>query len=260
MTAPHLIPIELLWQPGGSMPFAIHRGQRIHYTVEGKGPLVVLQHGLLMSAESWKQGGIVGALSDRYRVACVDSLGHGFSDKPEDPDFYGQAQRAGDIIAVLDDLNSERAHLVGHSMGAWMAVSVAKYHPERLSSLVLGGWDIVNGLPPTSKGPIRFDTFMKFAKRAAPSLVEWITPESEPGVRACFDALGQLDGAREAVIAAGHPLMIWEAQDDPHHDRRKTFADANGWDFLSTSGDHVGMLLTHGAESGKGIGLFLDRQ
>jgi len=240
------------------MPFAIHRGQRIHYTAEGDGPLVVLQHGVLMSAESWKQGGIVDALTDRYRVVCVDSLGHGQSDKPEDPDLYGQAQRAGDIVAVLDDLNCERAHLVGHSMGGWLAVGVAKFYPKRLSSLVFGGWDLVNGLPPTSKGPIRFDAFMKFAKRAAPSLVEWITPESEPGVRACFDALGQLDGACEAVVAAAHPVMIWEARDDPHHDQRKAFADASGWAFLSTSGDHVGMLLTHGAESGKGIRLFFD--
>ena len=69
------------------MPFAVHRGRRIHYTVEGEGPLVVLQHGLLMDGGAWKQAGFVGALRERYRVACVDSLGHGLSDKPSDPDF-----------------------------------------------------------------------------------------------------------------------------------------------------------------------------
>src|SRR4029077_20223602 len=122
------------------MPFAIHRGQRIHYTVAGEGPLVVLQHGMLMSAESWKQGGVVDALMDRYRVACVDSLGHGLSDKPSDPALYSQEQRSGDIVAVIDDLDCDGAHLVGHSMGAWLSVGVAKYHPKRLSSLVLGGW------------------------------------------------------------------------------------------------------------------------
>src|SRR3954451_12425364 len=127
------------------MPFVKHRGQRIHYAIEGEGPLIVLQHGLLMNGECWKQGGIVGALADRYRVVCVDSLGHGGSDKPSDTALYDQAQRAGDIVAVLDDLGCERAHLVGHSMGAWLAVGVAKHHPQRLSSLVLGGWDFVNG-------------------------------------------------------------------------------------------------------------------
>lgn len=44
--------------------------------------------------------------------------------------------RSGDIIAVIDDLGDERAYLIGHSMGAWLAVGVAKYHPARLSSLV----------------------------------------------------------------------------------------------------------------------------
>ncbi|UGY20676.1 hypothetical protein HAP48_0028995 [Bradyrhizobium septentrionale] len=46
---------------------------------------------------------MVDALADRFRVVCVDSLGHGLSDKPADPALYNQAQRAGDIVAVIDD-------------------------------------------------------------------------------------------------------------------------------------------------------------
>jgi len=241
------------------MPFARHRGQRIHYTVDGEGPAIVLQHGILMSGESWKRGGIVDALTDRYRVACVDSLGHGKSDKPSEASLYDQRQRAGDIVAVLDDLGCARAHLVGHSMGAWLAVGVAKYYPDRLSSLVLGGWDFVNGLPPTSRGPLTFDAFMKFAGRVAPDLVAWVKPEYEPGVRACFDALGQLDGARDAVVSCGVPALIWEGRDDPAHDQRKAIAEAAGLEFLSTAGDHLGMLLVHGAEAAKGIRAFVER-
>jgi pimeloyl-ACP methyl ester carboxylesterase len=240
------------------MPFVTNRGQRIHYTVEGSGPLVVLQHGILMDASSWKQAGFVDALADRFRVACVDSLGHGLSDKPFDPALYGQEQRAGDITAVLDDLGHQRAHLVGHSMGGWLAVGVAKHHPNRLLSLVLGGWDPVNGLPPTPKGPVSFEALMKFAARAAPTLVEWVTPACEPGVRGAFDALSQLDGAREAVLSAAFPVMIWEAIDDPNHDARQNIALANGLRFLSSAGDHLGMLLKHGAESARGIRAFLD--
>ena len=86
------------------MPFASNRGQRIHYTVDGSGPLVVLQHALLMDAECWTQSGFVDALTDGFRVACVDSLGHGRSDKPSDPELYDQEQRAGDIIAVIDGI------------------------------------------------------------------------------------------------------------------------------------------------------------
>jgi pimeloyl-ACP methyl ester carboxylesterase len=240
------------------MPFAVHRGHRIHYTIEGEGPLVVLQHGLLMDGDAWKQAGFVDALTDKYRVACVDSLGHGRSDKPSDPACYHQEPRSGDIVAVIDELDCERAHLVGHSMGAWLGVGVAKFYPERLDSLVLGGWDAVNGLPPTSKGPLQFDAFMQFARLTAPHLTKWVTAESEPGVGACFEALSQLDGAGKAVLEAGFPLMIWEGQDDPAFERRKAFADANGLRFLSTAGDHLGMVFTHGVESARGIRGFLD--
>ena len=240
------------------MPFAIHRRQRIHYTVEGSGPLVVLQHGLLLNAESWKQAGIVDALTDSFRVACVDSLSHGLSDKPSDPELYGQEQRSGDIVAVIDDLGYERAHLVGHSMGGWLSVGVAKHHPTRLSSLVVGGWDLVNGLLPGPKGPVSFDFFMKSATKIAPTLAKWVTREFEPGVRACFEALNQLQGAREAVLTADFPVLLWNGRDDLYYDPMQAFAAANGLRFLSTAGDHLGMLL-HGSESANGIRLFLDR-
>jgi pimeloyl-ACP methyl ester carboxylesterase len=241
------------------MPFASNRAQRIHYTVDGSGPLVVLQHGLLMDVECWKQSGIVDALSDGFRVACVDSLGHGLSDKPSDPELCGQEQRAGDIVAVIDDLGYDRAHLIGYSMGGWLAVGVAKHHPKRLASLVLGGWDPVNGLPPGPKGPLSFDFFMRFAKRTTPALVQWVTPEFEPGVRACFETLSQLQGARDAVLTADFPVMIWEGQGDPGHDPMRAFATANGLPFLSTSGDHVAAVLRPSSETVTGIRAFLER-
>ena len=240
------------------MPFATHRGQRIHYTIEGSGPLVILQHGLLLSAESWKQFGIVDALADGYRVACIDSLGHGLSDKPSDPALYGQVQRSGDIVAVLDAIGDERAHLIGHSMGGWTAVGVAKYYPERLASLVVGGWHPVSGLPPGPRGPVSYDAFMIFAKRTAPGLVEWITADTEPGVRACFEALGELRGAREAVLNRNFPVMIWDGRDDPYHAPKQSFAVGNRLPFLSTAGDHLGMLFSHGAEGAAGIRAFLN--
>jgi pimeloyl-ACP methyl ester carboxylesterase len=240
------------------MPFATHRGQRIHYSIEGSGPLVILQHGILLSAESWKQSGIVDALTDDYRVACIDSLGHGLSDKPSDRTLYGQAQRSGDIVAVLDAIGDERAHLIGHSMGGWMAVGVAKYYPERLASLVVGGWHPVSGLPSGPRGAASYDAFMIFAKRTAPRLIAWVTAEIEPGVRACFEAVGELQGAREAVLNRNFPVMIWDGRDDPNHAPKQSFAEDNRLPFLSTPGDHLGMLFSHGAESAAGIRAFLN--
>ncbi|PVM86468.1 alpha/beta fold hydrolase [Caulobacter endophyticus] len=226
------------------MPFATHRGQKIHYTVEGRGPLVVLQHGLFMDAESWRANGFVAALADRFTVACVDSLGHGLSDKPTDPALYAQDQRAGDIVAVLDALSAEKAHLVGYSMGGWMAVGVARYYPRRLASLTIGGWDLANGVPKGPSGPIRFDIFWGFSQQVAPALVSWVTPEILPGVQAAFEALNTLDGAAEAVLGAGAPVLLWDGTADPYHAPSQAFAAAHGLPFLSTPGDHLQAIMT----------------
>lgn len=127
------------------MPFVTSRGSRIHYSVEGSGPLVILLHGLLSNAESWKRWRVVDALADGYCVACVDLLGHGLSDKPSDESLYGLEARSRDVVAVMDDLGFERAHVLGYSMGGWLSVGVAKYHRDRLSSLIVGGWDVCLG-------------------------------------------------------------------------------------------------------------------
>jgi pimeloyl-ACP methyl ester carboxylesterase len=240
------------------MPFVIHRGQRIHYTVEGEGPLVVLQHGLFMDAASWKTNGMVDALAARHRVACVDSLGHGLSDKPADPALYAQAQRAGDLAAVIDALGKEKAAVFGYSMGAWMAMGLAKHHPEKISRLVVGGWDLLNGVPKGSQGPLTFDLFMAFARATAPALVAWVTPQIEPAMRACFEALGQLAGARAAVLDGGFPVLLWNGDQDPYHAPMQAFAAAEGLPFLSSPGGHVPAIETPGAETVARLAAFLD--
>ena len=240
------------------MPFVSRRGQRLHYTVEGTGPPVVLLHGLLLDAASWKRSGIVDTLAERFQTVCIDSLGHGLSDKPAEVARYDQKERASDVIAVLDAIGAEQAHVVGHSMGGWLAVGVAKFYPARLASLAVGGWDLLAGLPRGKAGPLSYETFMAFAKRAAPELTQWVTTDFVAGVRACFAALDQLDGAKEAVLAANVPVLLWNGRNDTPHDPMQRFAVANRLRFLSIAGDHLGMLFKEGAECGRGIRGFLE--
>jgi pimeloyl-ACP methyl ester carboxylesterase len=244
------------------MPFVTNRGQRIHYPVEGGGPLVILQHGLFCDAASWKADGFVDALTEKYRLACVDSLGHGLSDKPSHPELYGQQQRSGDIVAVIDDLGYDRAHLVGYSMGGWMSVGVAKYHPRRLASVVIGGWDVVNGaamsMPPRIDRSTGFDWLLKVVGEMAPELVEWVTPDVLPGLRTCWDVIDQLEGAGAAVLNSGIPILLRDGHDDAYHDPMKAFAAANKLQFTSIQGDHIQMIKAYGRESTEGIRAFLD--
>ncbi len=244
------------------MPFVASRGQRIHYFVEGAGPLVILQHGLLSNAAGWKERGVVDALAGDFQVACVDSLGHGASDKPADPALYRQASRAADIVAVMDELQAERAHLAGYSMGGWIAVGVAKHFPSRLASLAVGGWDVIHGVetarPPSLARPLSFDDLLAGVRRGAPRLVEWVTPDVEPGLRACWDACGELEGASQALLGVGCPVMLWNGRDDPYHDPMKAFAHSRGLRFLSIPGDHLNAMLLHGSEAAAGLRAFIE--
>lgn len=243
------------------MPFVENRGQRIHYSVEGQGPLVVFQHGLFDDRRGWKDHGFVDALADHYQVACVNSLGHGQSGKPADPAFYAQPLRAGDIVAVIDELGSERAHVVGYSMGGWIAVGVAKYFPERLASLVVGGWDPVGGLDTARRSlglaTFQFDGLVAMALARTPDLVEQVTPQTEPGFRACFEQLSDLDGAAAAVLSAGVPVLLWAGRSDPYHDAMRAFAQSHGLQFLAVNGDHLGARRL-ARESPTGVRAFID--
>lgn len=245
------------------MPFAGQRGQKIHYTVTGSGPTVVFQHGLLGSAASWTELGYVSALEDAYRVVCIDSLGHGESDKPDDASLYTRDQRAGDVLAVVDEVGAERIHLIGYSMGGWIASAVALLHPERLATLVVGGWDIVDGAATASEslgGNMTFDGLLEGAGRMAPQLVAWVTDDVKPGLQACWDQLEDLSGVPEAIDALPVPVLFWNGEDDPYHDPMQRWAREHGREFLSVPGDHIGACYQQAAASVQGLRAFLDRQ
>jgi pimeloyl-ACP methyl ester carboxylesterase len=120
------------------MPFANNQGVRIHYEVEGKGPPLVLLHGLGGSLEMWRETGHVEALKDDYRLILIDARGHGVSDKPHDPESYGMELMVTDVVAVLDDINVNKAHFLGYSMSGVIGFGIAKYVPERFRTLIIG--------------------------------------------------------------------------------------------------------------------------
>ncbi|MFH1086941.1 MAG: alpha/beta fold hydrolase [Chloroflexota bacterium] len=121
------------------MPFAENAGVRIHYSTEGQGPPLVLQHGFANSAGVWRRLGYVEALKAEYQLILVDARGHGASDRLHDPAAYELGSFVGDVCAVLDELGITRAHFFGYSMGAWIGYGLARLAPRRLLSLIAGG-------------------------------------------------------------------------------------------------------------------------
>jgi pimeloyl-ACP methyl ester carboxylesterase len=121
------------------VPYAKREGVRVHYEVEGHGPPLVLHHGLGGSLEAWRQLGFVAAFRDRYQVVLLDARGHGASDKPHDRAAYGLRSHVADVLAILEALQLPKAHFFGYSMGGLIGFGLAKYAPERVESLIIGG-------------------------------------------------------------------------------------------------------------------------
>jgi len=115
---------------------------QIHYTDEGAGEPVLLVHGFAVNADlNWRRPGIIKALSADYRVIAMDLRGHGRSGKPP-LGRYGMAL-VHDIPRLLDHLDIERVHLVGYSLGGFVALKCAATYSDRLLSVAaLGsGWE-----------------------------------------------------------------------------------------------------------------------
>jgi pimeloyl-ACP methyl ester carboxylesterase len=103
---------------------------------EGKGAPVLLLHGFPDSSQLWRHQ-IPALASAGMRAIAPDLRGFGESDKPESVEEYAVARSVADILAVLDALGVERAHVVGHDWGAGLAWALAAYVPERVERLVV---------------------------------------------------------------------------------------------------------------------------
>jgi pimeloyl-ACP methyl ester carboxylesterase len=121
---------------------SFHNGAvEIAYLDEGEGDPILLVHGFASTKNvNWIYPAWVSELTKNgRRVIAFDNRGHGDSGKLYDPQEYRISVMAGDITALMDHLNIERADIMGYSLGARMTATLARYQPQRLRSAILGG-------------------------------------------------------------------------------------------------------------------------
>jgi len=129
---------------------SFHNGAvEIAYLDEGEGDPILLVHGFASSKNvNWVYPTWVSELKKNgRRVIAFDNRGHGDSSKLYDPAAYEIGIMAGDISALMDHLNIERADVMGYSLGSRMTAVLALREPQRLRSAILGGIGIglING-------------------------------------------------------------------------------------------------------------------
>lgn len=115
-------------------------GCRLYVEETGTGTPILFLHEFAGDHRAWEPQ--VRHFSRANRCVTYAARGYLPSDVPSDPEAYGQEAALADAIAILDGLGLEKAHIVGHSMGAYTALHVGLRHPDRcLSVSALGcGW------------------------------------------------------------------------------------------------------------------------
>jgi pimeloyl-ACP methyl ester carboxylesterase len=109
-------------------------GTRLHYTVTGDGPAVVLIHGAGGDASAvWPQ--VTERLSSRFRVIAPDLSGTAETSDPGGPIVVDAL--AAQVLAAADDADADRFDVAAYSFGTPVALALAAAHPERVRSLAL---------------------------------------------------------------------------------------------------------------------------
>ncbi|MEO8696018.1 MAG: alpha/beta fold hydrolase [Acidimicrobiales bacterium] len=149
------------------MPTQLLNGAALYYEVTGSGPWIVFAHGGEGTRLHWWAQ--VAALQDRFRCVTYDARGFGqstFGELPPTDNIHRD-----DLLALMDHLGIERAHLIGQSMGGLAVSGVAIAEPERVDRLVMS------------------DTPFNFATTA---LAEWSVSMMDKITNNGFDVLDHL--------------------------------------------------------------------
>ena len=197
----------------------------VYAVVTGSGPAVVLSNSLGSDHRMWDAQ--VAELEKHFTVVRYDTRGHGASPVPTGP--YSIDDLTDDLVALLDRLDIERAHVVGLSLGGMTAMRMAARNPERVDRMVL----LCTGahLPPAQGWTDRAATVRAGGSVADAEAVvaRWFSPgypgdrtywqqmvaaTDAEGYAACCEAIAKLD-VREQLQDIAAPTLVIAGSDDP---------------------------------------------
>ena len=156
---------------------------------------MLLIHGLGDEADTWRH--LITPLSADRRVVALDLPGFGRSDKPERPYTIPFFQNI--VIELLDTLAIQRAILIGHSLGAVLAHSVALNYPERVERLILIDGSLVAR---SQKIDLAMMLFL------IPGLGEWLYTRLRRDPQAAYQTLAPYYGRLDELPEADRTFLV----------------------------------------------------
>jgi pimeloyl-ACP methyl ester carboxylesterase len=139
-----LVPHRSIAADLGTDGMADSNGVKIHYVTAGKGPLLILIHGFPDFWYTWREQ--MPALARQFQVVALDQRGYNKSDKPVGVENYTIDKLVGDVDAVIKHFKRERAVIVGHDWGGFVAWTFAMTHPDKTDRLIILNLPHPNGL------------------------------------------------------------------------------------------------------------------
>ncbi len=206
------------------MPMIDADGCLLNVSVEGRdgGPTLMLSNSLGATLQMWEPQ--MQALTQLFRVIRYDRRGHGKSNVPPGP--YSMERFGRDVLAILDDLNIDKVHWCGLSMGGMVGQWLGANAPERLGKIVLANTACYYPDPTNWLNRIKAVKDGGIAAIADTVIAAWLTAdfrEREPqiaaklksmllatpveGYIACCEALSTLD-LREGLPKIKSPVLV----------------------------------------------------
>lgn len=146
-------------------------GIQLAYERRGNGTPLVLLHGFPLDHHLWDE--VVPLLEDTFDVIVPDLRGFGNSTMVDAP--HGMDDYASDIASLLNSLNIEKAAIVGHSMGGYVALAFARLYPGRVRGLGLVSSQVLPDTPERKEG--RYKSAADVSANGIDSVVEAMTPK-----------------------------------------------------------------------------------
>lgn len=115
--------------------FAVINGSLVHYRDEGEGMPVLLLHGAFSSLHTFDDW--TDLLKEHYRIIRLDLPGLGLSDPPASKSKFSLEIYKNCILELLRQIGVPRCHIVGNSLGGWLAWELALQHPKQFAKMIL---------------------------------------------------------------------------------------------------------------------------
>ncbi len=185
-----------MWEDflGGEIRYRDIAGVRTRSLEAGSGEPLVLLHGNGGHAEIFIRN--IMPLAQRFRVCAIDSLGHGYTDKP--PVAYTIPQYVEHVRGFIDHIGGP-VHLLGHGLAGWVATSLTVHHPDRVKSLIS-----YNGLTHLAEPDEHMETGFAQIQQLSAKATTAATPET---VRARLNwALADPASATDEMVAVRYAI------------------------------------------------------